>query len=120
MSDIDSLVTYLTGAPVVRVYETNAVPATPTYPHVVASLSFASPGPATTDGHKSTPKRLTVRLFSKTADALGAWQAAIDDRLNGRALPLAGSPVAEFELSADVVRDPDDTGVLGVLMTYKF
>ena len=120
MSDIDSLVAYLTSAPVVRVCAPNAVPESPTYPYAVVSLSFAAPGPATADGHKSTPKRLVVRVFAKSANAVEAWQSAIDGRLNGRALPLPGAPVAEFELAADVSRDPDDDGVLGVLMTYKF
>lgn len=123
MSDIAKLVTHLTGAPVVRVYETNQVPATVPpngYPYVVVALSYAAPGVATVDGHKSTPRRLTVRVFARTAAALDAWCGAVDARMNGRALPLTGSPVAEFEMSAEVQRDPDDAGVLGALMTYKF
>lgn len=120
MSDIDTLVTYLTGAPLARVYPANGVPTQPNYPYVVLTLSHAAPGPATSDGHKSTPKRLLARAFARNANNLEEVCAVIDARLNGRALPLAGAPVAEFEMATDVDRDSATAGVLGSLMTYKF
>lgn len=120
MSDIAALVTLLAGGPLTRVYPANAVPENPVYPYVVLALAHAAPGPATSDGHKSTPKRLVARAFARTSEGLEEVCAALDSRLNGRALPLAGSPVAEFEMSTDVDRDAATAGVLGSLMTYKF
>lgn len=120
MSDIATLVTYLTGAPLARVYPINGVPEKPEYPYVVVTLSHAAPGPATSDGHKSTPKRLLARAFARNADTLEEACAAIDARLNGRAMPLTGAPVAEFEMATDIDRDAATAGVLGSLMTYKF
>lgn len=120
MSEIATLVTFLTGGSLARVYPTNAVPEKPDYPYVALSLSHAAPGPATADGHKSTPKRLVARAFARTSDGLEEVCDALDSRLNGRALPLSGAPVAEFEMSTDVDRDAATAGVLGSLMTYKF
>lgn len=120
MSDIATLVTFLAGGSLARVYELNKVPDLPEHPYVVLSLSHAAPGPATSDGHKSTPKRIVARAFARTSDGLEEVCAALDERLNGRALPFPDSPVAEFEMSTDVDRDAATAGVLGSLMTYKF
>lgn len=107
-------------AGVARAYEENAVPAKPTYPYVVLGLSYAAPGAATMDGHRHTPQWLTANVYARTSDSLTAAISDVDAALNGRALPMPGSPVAEFLQANQMSRDASDGGVLGTVLTYRY
>ncbi len=118
---VGAITAYLTDAGLEHAYSENGVPSKPNYPYAVIGLSYAAPGPATMDGHKSTPSWLTVRIFARTNDTLATTAALVDAALNGRALPVPGDPVAEFIQASQVARDADDApGVIGTLLVYRF
>lgn len=110
----------IVAAGVARVYEENTVPELPEHPYVVLGLSYATPGTATMDGHKHTPQWLTVKVYGRTTDSLEATTTTVDSALNGCALPLPGSPVAEFLQANQMSRDADDSGVLGTVLVYRY
>lgn len=114
------IVTLVQSAGVARVYEENKVPVTPSYPYAVLGSSYGAPGAQTTDGHRHVTRWVTVRIFGKTAASLDAVAEDVDAALNGRSLPLPGSPVAEFLQANQTSRDADDSGVLGTVLIYRY
>lgn len=110
----------VTAAGVSHVYEENKVPDLPEYPYVVLGGSYGTPGVATMDGHKHAPRWLTAKVFGKTTASLEATADLVDAALNGRALSIDGSPVAEFLQANQMFRDADDAGVLGTVLTYRY
>lgn len=110
-------------SPAPRVYKTNAVPASPTYPYSVMSVSADQARTYTLDAtHGTRDHRITLQSFGRTIDAALAYDEAAVDNLLDRRLTVAGyqcGPI-RIELSAAVVRDPDDQGVVGVTSTLTF
>lgn len=117
---VENVVSQGGAAGVARVYAENTVPAKPSYPYVVLGLSHGAPGAATSDGHSHVTRWLTAKVYSRTVDQLTATSDQIDAAFNGRALPLDGSPVAEFLQANQMSRDADDNGVLGTVLTYRY
>ena len=95
----------------------------PKYPYSVYSATLGRGDTYLMDSREGVRwGRVVVQSFGKTAEsALTAAEAARDE-LVGTSLPIAGyraTPIRS-ELDPTVVRDPDDTGVVGVTATYTF
>lgn len=119
MSALDDLVAVLTTAGV-RAYKLGEVPASPVYPYAVLSLSPMPPRVRTMDAAGDRAGRFKVQHFGRTDASVSTLADVTFGAFDGKALPLAGSPVAEQEISTDPYRDPDDQGVLDILHTYRY
>jgi hypothetical protein len=106
-----------------RVYVTNAVPATPTYPYSAYSATFGRGDTYTLDStHGVRWGRLVWQSFGKTLQAAldqndRAVAALLDVRLAVTGYSLTP---CRMELDPAIVRDPDDNGVVGVTTTLTF
>lgn len=121
MSIVDDLVGLAVAAGVTRAYPINGVPAGPTYPYVVIGADTGTPmNRRLGGGTDRKPRRFTVQIFGKTEDAVldiaDKADAAFEDKVLGT---LAGDPFSMREMQTPIVRDPDATGVLNILHTYK-
>jgi hypothetical protein len=121
MSDLGLLVTRLTNAGVHRVYELNKVPSSPGYPYAVLGLDSGTPNGRTADSKAGKVHLFTVQLFGRDEDGLLDLAEMADTAFDGVAITeLDDDPVAIRELSTSPYRDPDDSGVLNILHTYRY
>ena len=112
----------LTGAGVARVYEQGKVPPRPDYPYAVAGVDTGMPRARGLAGGAGTSLvRAYVQAFGRTTYSVRALLAAADEALNDVHLTeLPSAPRSERELAAQILRDPDDDGVLYGLHTYTW
>lgn len=115
MTTLASLVTAVTSAGATRSYKLGAVPASPTYPYAVVGLSTPDKIARGADGRAADLNRFTVQFFSHTLDAVLDLATTTD--LDGSF--FSGALVTR-ELTTQPYRDPDDSGVLTILHTYRF
>ena len=112
----------LTGAGVARVYEQGKVPPRPDYPYAVAGVDTGMPRARGLAGGAGTSLvRAYVQAFGRTTLSVRTLLAAADGVLNDVHLTeIPGAPRSERELAAQILRDPDDDGVLYELHTYTW
>lgn len=110
-------------SPAPRIYKTNAVPASPTFPYSVVSVVGDQAGNYTLDARHSTRDyRITVQSFGRDVDGALAYDTAAIDRLLDESLTVAGfdcGPI-RLQVGSAIVRDPDDNGVVGVTSSLLF
>lgn len=114
MTTLADLTSALTTAGVTRVYKLNAVPASPTYPYAVVGLGSPDKIARTTNGDAADLYRATVQFFGHTHDSVLALATTGD--LDGTYID---GYLVERELGTPPYRDPDDSGVLSILHTYR-
>lgn len=115
MTTIAELVTAVTNAGVTRAYKLGAVPASPAYPYAVVGFSAPDKIARSANGQATELNRFTVQFFGRTLDAvldLGTNADLDGDFINGALITR--------ELTTPPYRDPDDSGVLTILHTYRF
>lgn len=108
-------------ASVPRLYPLGSVPPNPTYPYGVYTATLGRGDSYTLDAREGLRwGRVTVQTFGRTADSALAIAEQARTALVGVRLDVTGyeaTPLAS-ELDPTVVRDPDDSGVVGVTATY--
>ena len=121
MSDLDALVTIATAAGITRAYAVGNVPPTPGYPYAVLSCDTGTPGLRRAGGGSvRKDRRVTVQMFARTDDNVLALAALADVAFEDKVLStLPRRPFSMRELQTGILRDPDTTGVLNILHTYK-
>lgn len=88
------------------------------YPYAVLALDGGAPGVLRGGGDSPrTPRRLTVHIHSQSADGLLDYAARADTAF--RAKRHAVGTTYREDFSAPMTRDPDDNGVVSLLLTYK-
>lgn len=111
-------------AAVPRLYAIGSVPATPTYPYGVYSAVLGrGEEPYPLDSRTIMRNgRVTAQTFAHTATAALDLMDAITARLLDVGLDVAGYECTpcRIELDPVVIRDPDDSGVVGVTATFTF
>lgn len=122
MTDDAVVIARLTGAGVARAYKAGTVPPKPDYPYAVAGVDTGMPRTRGLAGGAGTALvRAYVQAFGRTTESVRALLDAADGVLNDVHLTeLPGAPRAERELAAQILRDPDDDGVLYGLHTYTW
>lgn len=113
----------LVAANVQRVYKRREVPASPTYPYAVLTVTLGRGDTYTLEAeHGVRWGRITAQTFGRTDDgadqtAEGVTQALLDQRLT-----VAGWDVTPcvMELDPAETDDPDDSGVVGRTLTLTF
>jgi hypothetical protein len=111
----------LATAAVPRMYATGAVPATPTYPYGAQSAVMGRGDTYTLDSQTRLRwVRVVGQFFGKTnasvLEHVDKWTAALLDQ----SLDVAGFRLTPLRMELDPttpLRDPDDSGVLGVTVT---
>lgn len=116
----DALIQALKDGGVLRVYATNEVPASPTYPYVVLAFSPAAPTIRTLDGSGDPAGRFTVQHFAESDDALDDLTAITFATFDGQELPLEHGPICIQQQATPTYRDPDDRGVLTITHIYEY
>ena len=110
-------------ASVARLYALNSVPPKPTYPYGVYSATLGRGDSYTLDGREGVRHgRVVVQTFGRTAASALAKAEEARAALVGKRLAITDyecTPI-RAELDPQVVRDPDDQGVVGVTATYRF
>ena len=110
-------------ASVTRLYGLNNVPASPTYPYGSYSASLGRGDTYTLDDAEGVRwGRVIVQTFGKTATSALAKAEEARTALVGTILAITGyeTDPLRAELDPQVLRDPDDSGVVGVTATYIF
>lgn len=110
-------------ASVSRLYGLNSVPASPTYPYGTYSASLGRGDVYMLDADEGIRHgRVVVQTFGKTATSALDWAERVRTALVGKSLDITGyvTTTLRAELDPTVVRDPDDSGVVGVTATYTF
>lgn len=106
-----------------RVYATNAVPPTPTYPYLTYSATFGRGDTYTLDSVFGVRwGRIVLQAFGKTLQStLDQTEQAIASLLDRR-LTVTGYDLTpcRMELDPAITRDPDATGVVGATATLTF
>lgn len=119
MSVIDDLVT-IAEAAIDRVYAVGSVPPSPVYPYAVIGADTGTPGLRRVGGGSTRKdRRVTVQLFGKNNASVMALADLADATFEDKVLALDGSPFSMREMQTPIMRDPDTTGVLYLLHTYK-
>ena len=123
MSDLLGAVSTAT-AGVSRLYPTNSVPASPTYPYGSYSASLGRGDVYGLDDSEGLRHgRIVVQTFGKTLASALAKAEDVRAALVGLHLDIDGyeqTTAVRSELDPAVVRDPDDAGVVSVTTTYTF
>jgi len=120
MSLLDDLVAIAKAAGALRVYAEGSVPASPAYPYMVMSVDTGTPGIRRTGGGTTRhDRRMTVKVFGRTDDAVLDYARLADLAFEDKVLALPGKPFSIREMQTPIYRDPDDNGVLDLLHTYK-
>lgn len=119
MSATDDLAAIVDALPG-RTYKLGAVPAGPTYPYRVVSLAPDAPQTRNLAGPGKPSGRFTVQHFGRSVESVLETAADTFDTFDGKPLPLPGDPVAWQEIASSPYRDPDTSGVLDVLHTYRY
>lgn len=114
--DLAALVAALPG----RTYKLGSVPPGPTYPYRVVSLAPDAPVVRDLGGSGDPAGRFVVQHFGRSLESVIETADDTFDTFDGKALPLAGEPVAWQEIASSVYRDPDTSGVLDVTQTYRY
>lgn len=110
-------------SPVLRAYQTNSVPASPTYPYTAWSLAGDRPDAYTLDAtHGLRFYRIISQSFGHTLASALDNDAKVTDALLDVALVATGYECTpcRIEVGSAVVRDPDNSGVVGVTTTLTF
>jgi hypothetical protein len=110
-------------ASVARLYPIGSVPASPTYPYGVYSASLGRGDVYTLDSVQGIRfGRVTFQTFGHTADAALDHMDKVAALLQDKRLTISGwrPTPSRAELDPRVVRDPDDSGVVGVTATWTF
>jgi hypothetical protein len=110
-------------ASVAREYALNGVPASPTYPYGVHSASLGRGDVYTLDAFEGVRwGRVVHQSFGKTAESALAKDEEFRSALVGKALTITGysTTAIRAELDPQIVRDPDNAGVVAVTTTYTF
>lgn len=113
-------------APIPRAYEMNAVPPKPIYPYLVYSVADDRPAGYTLDvSHGFRFRRVTWQSFGRNLTSTRATDAAATDCLLDRRLDVEGydcGPCTADQggLLGALLRDPDDSGVVGVTSSLTF
>lgn len=115
-TDLAALVAALPG----RNYKLGAVPASPTHPYRVVSLAPDAPQARNLAGPGKPAGRFTVQHFGRSVESVLETADDTFATFDGKALPLPGEPVAWQEIASSPYRDPDTSGVLDVLHTYRY
>ena len=111
----------LTSAGITRLYDANAVPASPDYPYAVLAIDTGAPrGHMLAGGRRSTVTRASVQIFGRTISAVLDIAEKADAALDHVYLPIAGDPLCHREITTTPIRDPDDDSVLYLLHTYRW
>lgn len=122
MTDVMGAVAAAT-ASVSRLYALNAVPSSPSYPYGVYSATLGRGDSYTLDGREGLRHgRVVVQTFARAGGAAVALAENVRAALVGARLSVTGyecTPI-RAELDPQMVRDPDDQGVVGVTATYVF
>lgn len=120
MSVVDDLVTIAVAAGITRAYPVGAVPTGPSYPYAVIGADTGTPGLRRVGGGSTRKvRRITVQLFAKTDDNVLALAALADAAFEDKVINLPGKTFSMREMQTPILRDPDTTGVLNILHTYK-
>lgn len=110
-------------APPPRIYATNAVPASPTYPYSVVGVTLSDAGGYSLCAkHGTRNVRIWVQSFGRTTESAAVYAESADARLIDRSLQVPGhvcGPI-RLQVAASMTRDPDDGGVVGVTSAYIF
>jgi hypothetical protein len=94
-----------------------------TYPYGVYSATFGRGDAYTLDvSHGLRWGRVVVQTFGKTADSALDLMDKVTTALLDKRLAITGYSCGPLVLEVDpaIVRDPDDTGVVGVTATFTF
>lgn len=117
---LDYLTARADAASIERVYPLGSVPKKPEYPYSVVSLGSPEDQGRTLDGGTWTDRRFVVQMFARThaglSDLAELWDDALKDR---NLLDLDGEPFCWREIATPPYRDPDDSGVLSIVHTYR-
>lgn len=122
MTDVIEAVAAAT-ASVARLYEVGKVPASPTYPYGSYAASLGRGDTYLLSADEGVRwGRVTVQAFGKTASSALAKAEEVRAALFGAHLAITGFAATPIrtELDPVVVRDPNDSGVVGVTATYTF
>jgi hypothetical protein len=110
-------------ASVSRLYPTNSVPASPTYPYGSYSASLGRGDTFGLDESEGVRwGRIVAQTFGKTLASALAKAEEFRAAVVGVALDIDGydaTPIRS-ELDPAVVRDPDNAGIVAVTTTYTF
>ena len=121
MSDLDDLMQLAVDAGISRAYEVNKVPTTRSWPYAVFSLSSPNDLGRTLDGSAWTDRRLVVQMFGKSHDSVTATADKADAAFKDQCLTdFPDEPFCWREIATGPYRDPDDSGVLSIVHTYRF
>lgn len=116
MSVTSDLVTQA-GGDASRVYAMGKVPSAPTYPYRVVGYAPDAPVQRTTNGAGDPVQRFVVQHFGRSVDSVEAAAAATFATFDGKRV---GGDVCTQETASPITRDPDDSGVLSIVHTYRF
>lgn len=120
MSALDDLVAIATTAGITRAYAVGSVPPSPSYPYAVVGVDTGTPGLRRAGGGSTRKdRRVTVQMFGRTEDSVLSLADLADAAFEDKVLALAGSPFSMREMQTPIMRDPDTSGVLNILHTYK-
>lgn len=120
MSVVDDLVTIATTAGIARAYSVGNVPPSPSYPYAVVGCDTGTPGLRRVGGGSTRKaRRVTVQMFARTDDGVLGLAVLADAAFEDKVINLPGKTFSMREMQTGIIRDPDTTGVLHILHTYK-
>ena len=121
MSIADDLAALAVTAGITRAYPLGSVPASPAYPYAVIGCDTGTPvNRRLGGGTNRKPRRVTVQIFAKSDDVVLDYADKADNAFEDKVLStLDGSPFSMREMQTPIMRDPDTSGVLYILHTYK-
>lgn len=108
-----------------RTYLVGDVPATPTTPYLVLSVTSGAPAGYSLDiSHGPKMHRLVAQAFGRTADEVGFAVEKVDAAFTDQSLQVEGAecgPMAGDErVASPVIRDSDVGGLLGCTVVLPF
>lgn len=119
----NAAVAKLTAAPITRVYKEGKVPASPTYPYAIVTVTFDRATAYTNDAdHGVGDYRITTRSVGADYDGAvdtdqRARGALLDQRITANSKSYGPG---RMQVGAALVRDPDGGSVITVTSTYLF
>jgi len=108
---------------VLRVYKSDKVPATPTYPYMVLWTSFDGAEAYRSDAtHGLGSYRVTTQAVGKSEDSATDLDGLARAALLDKRLAAGGKEYGpgRMQVGAALVRDPDGGAVITVTSTYLF
>ena len=120
-ADLAALIELAEDAGITRVYKAGSVPNSPALPYAVISLDSGQRKSTRVGGWSpNLRRRFVVQMFGSTHDSVLATAAKADEAFyDQRLTTVTGSPFSWRELATPPARDPDASGVMYALHTYR-